>query len=137
MECRITKKYWKRALHLAHMIMMSLAVTSCYYDNEEYLYPNAQPCDTTNVSFSENVWPVISESCAGCHGGNAPAGNIPLENYQEVVNAAQIPAGQYGSLIGVIKHAPGNSPMPQNGNKLSDCKISQIEAWIAGGMPDN
>ena len=107
---------------------MISGLSSCYYDNVEYLYPQDPDCDTTNVTFSNDVMPVISASCTGCHSGSAPAGNIRLSNYDEIVSVAN-----NGSLMGTIKHESGWSPMPKNGNKLSDCKIQKIDRWILDG----
>jgi mono/diheme cytochrome c family protein len=42
-----------------------------------------------------------------------------------------------GKLLGSVKHAAGYSPMPQGGNKLSDCQITQITNWINAAAPNN
>jgi len=117
--------------------LMIVMLNGCYYDNEEELYPSSANCDTENMSYSNDVWPVISASCTGCHGGATPTGDIPLENYNDVAAAAAISVGNYGSLYGAISHANGNSPMPKNSDKLSDCTISKIKAWIDQGSLDN
>ena len=117
--------------------MIIVFQSSCYYDNEEYLYPATADCNTDNMSYANDVWPVISSSCTGCHGGANPSGGIKLENYTDVSGAGAIQAGNYGSLYGAISHASGNSPMPKNSNKLPDCTISKIKAWIDQGMQDN
>lgn len=109
----------------------------CYYDNEEYLYPETGGCETDNMSFAADVWPVINASCTACHSGASPSGGIALGNYAEVAASAAVAAGNYGSLYGVISHASGNSPMPKNSNKLPDCTISKIKAWIDQGAADN
>lgn len=121
------------------MIAMLLlaSMTSCYYDNEETLYLAVAACDTDNMSYSQDVWPVVSSSCTGCHSGASPAGGIPLENYADVSSSGAIDPGNYGSLYGSISHASGNSPMPKNGDKLPDCTISKIKAWIDQGMLEN
>lgn len=113
-------------------IMALFALNSCYYDNVEELYPQPPTCDTLNVTFSNDVLPVINTNCAGCHGSSAPAGNISLTNYSEIVASAQ-----NGSLMGTIKHENGWSPMPKNGNTLTDCTILKLDAWIATGTPNN
>lgn len=121
------------------LIIFALAVLSgCYYDNEEELYPN-QPndCDTTNVTYSGTILPIINSNCKTCHSGSAPQGNVLLEDYTSISEAALTPAGQYGSLYGAISHNPGNSAMPKNGTQLSDCKIKQVKAWIDAGAPNN
>jgi hypothetical protein len=129
-------KIRKWSLLMIAMLMVAF-ITSCYYDNEETLYPATADCDTESMSFSQDVWPVISSSCTGCHGGASPAGGIPLEGYANVSNSGAIDPGNYGSLYGCISHASGNSPMPKNGDKLSDCTISKIKAWIDQGMLEN
>lgn len=116
--------------------MLIFFFQGCYYDNEEYLY-NLTACDTENMSYASDVWPVISASCTGCHSGASPEGGISLENYNDVAVASAIGPGNYGSLYGTISHASGNSPMPKNSNKLPDCTISKIKAWIDQGALDN
>ena len=114
-----------------------IGLAGCYYDNEEYLYPETAECTTDNMSYANDVWPVINASCTGCHSGTSPSGNISLENYTDVSAAAAISPGNYGSLYGTISHASGNSPMPKGGSKLSDCTISKIKAWIDQGAMEN
>ena len=119
-------------------ILVMAALGGCYWDNEEELYPDGTTsCDTTNVTFSGTVFPIIQSNCISCHGGTAPSGNILLEDYAGVSKQAKIAAGQPGSLYGAVSHASGNSPMPQNGTPLSDCEVKQIKAWIDAGTPDN
>jgi hypothetical protein len=120
------------------LIILSLVVLSaCYYDNEEELYPGGTDCDTTNVTYSASVLPVIESSCTGCHSGSSPSGGILLTDHATISAAGNIAEGQYGSLYGVISHHPGNSPMPKNGTQLSDCTIQKIKAWIDQGTPNN
>ncbi|MBU2649946.1 MAG: hypothetical protein KKA81_03350 [Bacteroidetes bacterium] len=109
----------------------------CYYDNEEELYPDAGACDTSNVTYSGKVKPIIDQYCISCHSGGAPQGNVSLEGYANTAAAGQKPAGTYGSLYGVISHASGNSPMPKNQPKMQECKILQIKKWIDEGTKEN
>lgn len=113
-------------------VVTVFALNSCYYDTVEELYPQPPACDTSNVTFTNDIMPVINSSCVGCHSGSTPAGNISLTNYNEVVAAAQ-----NGSLQGTIKHENGWSPMPKNGNKLNDCFIIKMDIWISSGTPNN
>jgi len=120
------------------IILALLILAGCYYDNEEELYPNQNTgCDTTNVTFAGTVLPVIDANCKTCHSGGFPQGNVRLEDYASISAAGKIPEGQYGSLYGSVNHSQGNSPMPKNGNKLPDCTIKQIKAWIDAGTPNN
>jgi hypothetical protein len=119
------------------LILALVVLAGCYYDNEEELYPNPPECDTTNVTYSGTIYPIIENNCKFCHGSGSQQGGILLEDYSSISAAAQKPAGQPGSLYGAVSHHPDNYPMPKNGNKLSDCNIKKIEIWISDGTPNN
>jgi len=89
-------------------------------------------CDTTNVTFSGTVWPLMQTWCTGCHSGGNAGGSIHIENYNNLVAIAN-----NGKLIGTITHSAGYSPMPKNNDKLSDCQIAEIRIWIEAGTPNN
>jgi len=89
-------------------------------------------CDTTNVTFSGTIFPMMQNSCTGCHSGSNPSGQIDLSNYQNI-SAMAI----NGRLLGSVKRDPGYSPMPRGGNKLPDCQIDQIRIWIQNGTLNN
>lgn len=122
------RKFIQLILGVAVIILLH----SCYYDNVEELYPQAPECDTTNVTYSNDVWPVIEVNCTTCHNNGSPSGNVSLSNYDEIVAAAQ-----NGSLLGTIRHESGWSPMPKGGGKLPECDIQYIEIWVNAGTPDN
>ena len=100
-------------------------------------YCEVEDCDSVNVTFSGQVFPIIQNSCYGCHSGADPGGGIYLTNYNQIKSAGAISPGNSGSLLGSITWVNGNSPMPQNGPPLSDCDIAQVRKWINDGMPDN
>ena len=113
-------------------LIVLISLNSCYYDSVEELYPQPPVCDTSGVTYSGTVKPIIDANCTDCHSGSVPAGNISLANYNEVVVAAQ-----NGSLLGTIRHDNGWSPMPKNGNKIDDCSIKKLEVWVDSGTPNN
>ena len=111
-------------------------LSSCFYDNEEELYPedpisNAS-CDTVNVSYSQAVLPILEENCISCHTIASPSGNIILEGYANLL--VEVTSGR---LVGVITHSPGFSPMPRNANQLPECEIATIQAWVSQGAENN
>lgn len=89
-------------------------------------------CDTTAITFSTAIKPILQTYCYGCHAGSAPQGNINLSNYTGVKTTAQ-----NGTLVGSIEHTGNYSPMPQNANKLSTCTIEKFKIWVAAGAPNN
>jgi len=119
-------------------VILFVLLGSCTYNNEQDLYPpGSENCDSTSFTFSGTIFPIINANCISCHSGGSPQGNILLEDYTTISTAANIPPGQFGSLYGAISHNPGNSGMPKNGTKLSDCKILQVKLWIDAGTPYN
>jgi hypothetical protein len=91
-----------------------------------------EDCDTNIFTFSGAVWPVIQNTCLGCHSGNNPGAGIFLTDYQSISAIAADPR-----FMGAITHTAPYIFMPQNSNQLSDCRITQFRKWIAAGMPDN
>lgn len=89
-------------------------------------------CDTTNVTFSGAILPLVNNYCTGCHSGNDAGGGIQLVDYASIKTAVES-----GRLVGAVNHDDGFEPMPQNSNKLSDCRLRQIAIWINNGMPNN
>lgn len=115
--------------------IISIGLTSCYYDKEDKLYP-ADPnavCDTVNLKYTLHVAPILKTNCLdkGCHTTAKPDGGFILDNY-----AGTKASVSNNKLIGSLKTLPGFSPMPKGYAKLSNCDITKIEAWIKRGMPE-
>lgn len=85
------------------------------------------PCDTSNVTFSGIVFPIIQDNCYGCHSGSDPGGGILLTNYDQVKAQGAIPAGSGGSLIGSITWAYGNYQMPKTAIHFPIVKLQKSE----------
>jgi uncharacterized membrane protein len=93
---------------------------------------NLGGCDTTQVSFSTFVKPLLDATCVGCHSGPGASGGINLSGYANTETVANS-----GKLFGAINHEMGFQAMPQGGNKLAQCDIDQIKAWIDAGAKNN
>lgn len=110
---------------------MALTASGCYYDKEEILYPDTV-CDTTAVTYSSSVVPILVSNCTVCHAGNTPSAGIKLDTYADV--NIQVTNGR---LWGSVSHAASYSPMPKNGAKMSTCNLTKIKKWIDAGAPNN
>jgi hypothetical protein len=112
---------------------ISFALQGCYYDVEEELYPASDSnCDTSSVTYSQTVVPLLNNNCMSCHSQASAQGGIILEGYANVKTYAD-----NGRLLGAVKWDAGFSPMPQGGNKLNNCAILQLETWVNAGAPEN
>ena len=121
-------------------IVVSVSLTSCYYDTEEELYPDSGiplTCDTISVSYTTDIVPIMNSKCSysGCHAGSNAAGGIALETYAGV--KAYID-DQKSRFISSIIWDGNASTMPKGASsKMIDCNINTIKAWINSGYPNN
>tara|TARA_B110000037_G_scaffold217923_1_gene279913 strand:+ start:6111 stop:6476 length:366 start_codon:yes stop_codon:yes gene_type:complete len=115
------------------LISLIFLLASCKHDSLIEISPEIiVACDSTVVSFSATIAPILNASCVSCHKGSNAAGSIWLDNYTDVKLVAID-----NSLLGSIKHLYGFAAMPQGALKLDDCKIAKIENWISEGMLNN
>ena len=125
-----------RIFILLFFIGSSIILTKCYYDSEEYLYPElSTSCDTSNYSYSGVIKPILQANCLSCHSNASAASlgaNVKLEDYADVKKEVD-----FGSLIGAVKHLNGYVPMPYNGGSLSSCNITLIQKWVDAKAPNN
>lgn len=108
------------------------SLSSCYYDNEQDLYPSPPACDTTNITYSGTVNPILQVNCNTCHNSVDQQGGIITDNYtdlQTIINN--------GKFRGAINHLEGYLPMPKGGEQLNNCDLTQINLWLDNGAPNN
>ena len=120
------------------LVLMGTAgiLTACYWDSEEELYGNI-PCNPSNVSYQNDVQPILMLNCYECHSAvNAPndGDGLNLEGY---VNFALYTQNDADILLGAIKHDGTAEPMPEDGPRLDLCSIQKIETWISEGRQNN
>jgi len=117
------------------LLPAALLLSSCYYDSDEYIYPQiTSQCDTASVMYAKSIVPIIQNHCLSCHGNTTSAvGNsIKLEDYADIKGRADD-----HSLLGAVAREGGYSAMPKNAAKLDECKIATIRIWVNAGAPDN
>lgn len=105
---------------------------SCAYNNEEALYPDEIGCNTVDVSYTNDILPIIRANCYRCHDAQNNFAGITLEGHSNLVTHVD-----NGRLLGAVRGDNGFVPMPLDASQLSDCAIQQIERWIENGAPNN
>lgn len=109
-------------------LIVSFSMSSCYYDVEEELYGSS--CDTSNVTYSGTIKTLFTNyGCFGCHSGTSASGYVHLDTHAGIVS-------QINRIWPAINHT-GPHPMPQGGNKMTDCDISKVKVWMDAGTPNN
>lgn len=116
-----------------------LAVSGCYNDKYDKLYPVvATTCDTTTITYSHDIAPIIASNCFspgnGCH--DAAGSGTSGFDYQSSITALQSNAAS-GLLLADINWEARHNPMPKGNPKLSDCNINKIARWVHQGAPNN
>ena len=114
-------------------------LAGCSYTS---VVPPAQPVCAlpTTVSYKTNVLPILTLNCRNsCHNPQLLQGNFNMDDFTQVQYWATTENGKTGIpwMLGNIRHDPGFNNMPQVGDKLDDCEIATIKAWIDAGAPNN
>lgn len=113
----------------------SITLSACFYDKADVVYPTtALSCDTTNVTYSNQIVSILNAQCNYCHGAaaNSIGGGIYLNTY-----AALKPYVNNGSFLNSILQNGKASAMPRNGAKMDNCSILKIQSWINKGALNN
>jgi hypothetical protein len=114
------------SLALAGVVCTLLGLSSCYYDNEEELY--GTDCDTTAVSYANDIWPIINGNCqTGCHGPGGSGNGIFTDHASVLAKVTN------GSMLARVVEQQN---MPPNG-ELTACQVEKFRAWILNGAPNN
>src|SRR5947207_15519282 len=110
-------------------IILLIFISFCFFTLYSCYSHKADLCETANVRLSVELNAIMTANCFRCHSSSNAAvngGNYNLEDFATIQSAA-LDGRLYSSIIQDNKLAP---PMPQDGGRLSDCEISQFEAWI-------
>ncbi len=107
------------------VFILSILFYSCTY-RKEFVEPK---CETENLQFSSGIInEIVQTKCAitGCHisGGS---GTGDFTKYTQLKSA--VDNGSFGQQVFVTKK------MPQSGS-LTDCQLSQLQAWVNNGAPN-
>ena len=124
----------KKLFQYALSVILSLSLTSCYYDSVYEAADDNGPIE--DVSYQADILPLWGQ-CVGCHNGNEPPNLEDMVSYNELLNGYVVPGDAeasilYKSLLGI----DGISLMPP-GSQWPDAKINAVKDWINQGALDN
>jgi mono/diheme cytochrome c family protein len=103
--------------------------------------PEEAPADapTGEVSFANDIVPIIQSRCINCHGGDRIEEGLLLRTYDEILagseNGPVIVPGDVANSLFVELVA--NQKMPKRGPKLTPPQVQLITDWVAAGAPNN
>jgi len=120
-------------------LLIMILISTCYYDSQEYLFPNINnQCDTSGTILFSSVDSVLQNNCISCHNVSSASGGVNLDGYANVYAYATTLRNNTPILQGVIRRMSGFSPMPAPPSPaLDECSIRKIEMWIEQGAQHN
>lgn len=92
-----------------------------------------------NVSFKNEIQPILEQRCIKCHGGDFPSEGLNMGSHQGLISGSQngqviIPGDSSKSLL-FEKVESGE--MPKRGSDLTAEQIELIQQWIDEGAQNN
>ena len=124
------RSFSNRSLLFSVILISAFGMYACTNDSEEDIFGDG--CSSTKMSFSQDITPILSSQCFGCHSTAAKQGGIILDTYEDVKSVVD-----NEKLAGAIQHLDGYSKMPLGGIKMDDCSIEKITSWISEGAENN
>ena len=91
------------------------------------------------VSFTNDVMPIIQSRCVNCHGGDRIEEGLVFFTYEDIMagsdnGAVIVPGDVEGSLLVELV---ASKEMPKRGPKLTPPQVQLISDWVAAGAPNN
>ncbi len=93
-----------------------------------------------NISYAEDVHPILARSCAQCHGGGRDKGDFRIDSRETILKGGQSgPAVVVGHadqslLMDLVSGKIEGKRMPMKGQPLSDEEIAILRVWIDQGL---
>jgi cytochrome c5 len=110
--------------------------------------PTAAPTDAAvteqsaapaNVSFANDIMPILESRCINCHGGDRTQKGLDMKTYESLMagseNGPVIAPGDAGNSLLVDQLVQGK--MPKRGPKLTPDQVQLITDWVNAGAQNN
>lgn len=120
-----------KILLIALFAVSTAFLISCEKDEIVKVQPPSSNCDTINITFAQDIEPVIIERCQGCHSNSSQAAGVNLEGYENI-KASALSGGLISSIEGTMF-----TYFYVAGDTTAACKFLQLKAWINKGAPND
>lgn len=91
------------------------------------------------ISFSNDILPILESRCINCHGGQRTSEGLDLKTYQSLMagsqNGSVVTPGDAANSSFVTLAAEGK--MPKRGPKLTPAEVQMLTDWVNAGAPNN
>mgnify|MGYP001305868395 FL=1 len=121
---------------LAAVVGIALAVQAD--GNTQVKDPTTTAVTQREVSFAEEVLPILEKYCVECHSEESAELGLKLDTYEGVMGGSDygtvVEAGDVGSLL-IEMIASGD--MPDGGDPMPAEELDVIKAWVTEGAQKN
>ena len=121
---------------LAAVVGIALAVQAD--GNTQVKDPTTAAVTQREVSFAEEVLPILEKYCVECHSEESAELGLKLDTYEGVMGGSDygtvVEAGDVGSLL-IEMFASGD--MPDGGDPMPAEELDVIKAWVTEGAQKN
>ena len=111
---------------MKNIITITLLLCICFSGCEKNVEEDHVDCSSIETYYTENVAPILSSNCNGCHSGTTAAAGLALDSYTSVYSA--IKSGNV--LDRVNRNSGDNGFMPQGGQKLSNANLDILQTFF-------
>ena len=107
-------------------MLLCICFSGCEKNVEEDHESNTVDCSAVETYYNENVAPILSSNCSGCHSGITASAGLALDSNTSVYSA--IKSGNV--LDRVNRNSGDNGFMPQGGQKLSNANLDILQTFF-------
>jgi hypothetical protein len=125
----MNRKFLSAALLIGGFIIY---LSGCSKESADRLEGGASTCDTANVSYAQQVVPILQNNCYSCHSGPNPSTGIALDSYANLKTFIS-----NGFLVDAVTQNGLVTPMPYGLPELPSCEVNTIVAWVDQGALNN
>ncbi len=104
--------------------------------------PTATPLPPTSmveVSFSQDVMPLLQDYCVSCHGTEKVSAALDVTTYENLMKGSKrgpvITPGNADDSLFILLIEKGK--MPKRGEKMTPEQIQLLREWVNAGAPNN
>ncbi len=136
---------WRAALMGGLLLTAAVACDSGDKQSSEVVAPAEASIATEEVTFSEDIFPVIRVRCMGCHVPGAEgfeASGLDLSSYEGLMAGTNfgpmvMPGNPDASNLLTLIDGQAAIRMPHNEKPMSKCERQDFRNWVAQGALDN
>lgn len=105
-------------------MLLCICFSGCEKNVEEDHENNSVDCSVVKAYYTENVAPILSSNCIGCHSGSTASAGLHLDSYTSVYSAIQS-----GNVLDRVNR-DDELLMPQGGPKLSQPNLDILQTFF-------